>query len=214
MNWRQRVLIVLLVIILASVTALVVPAVRAPVLQGLGGLLVAPEPALGRADVIVVAVDAGGAGVLEAADLVAAGVSQRVAAFAPPTSPVDLELLRRGAPVEDLESRYALQLRALGVGETMTLPRVSGSEEQALVLPDWCERHGIRSIVLVTSWHHSRRLGRLLERSLKDQPIVATVRISRYTEAGADRWWETRQGARIGIIELQKLLWDFVRHPW
>jgi hypothetical protein len=34
-----------------------------------------------------------------------------------------------------------------------------------------------------------------------------------YSEFDPDRWWQTRDGARIGLVELQKLLLDLARHP-
>ena len=36
---------------------------------------------------------------------------------------------------------------------------------------------------------------------------------ARYSSFDPDRWWETRGGVRIEIIELQKLVLDVVLHP-
>jgi hypothetical protein len=40
-----------------------------------------------------------------------------------------------------------------------------------------------------------------------------TVQAARYSSFDPDRWWETRKGVRTEIVELQKLLLDFVLHP-
>jgi hypothetical protein len=53
----------------------------------------------------------------------------------------------------------------------------------------------------------------MLQRSLKGSDIEVTVRIATYSDFEPDTWWQTREGARVGIVELQKLLWDLVRHP-
>jgi hypothetical protein len=72
------------------------------------------------ADVIVVAMNADGAGVLEAADLVHSGVARRVAVFAEPPDAVETLLAGAssscgGIPYEDAAARSVLQLRALDV---------------------------------------------------------------------------------------------------
>ena len=36
---------------------------------------------------------------------------------------------------------------------------------------------------------------------------------ARYSDFDPDRWWQTREGTRTGIIEMQKLLLDVVRYP-
>jgi hypothetical protein len=90
---------------------------------------------------------------------------------------------------------------------------VAGTEDQARVLPPWCDERGFRSVVVVTETDHSRRLRRALRRSMKGHRTAVAVRASRYSEFDPDRWWQTRSGARTGIVELQKLLLDVVRHP-
>src|SRR5262249_7437755 len=63
------------------VAGLVLVAGRGPLLRSAGRFLVVDEP-VRPADFIVIAIDAGGSGVLEAADLVHSGISPRVALFA------------------------------------------------------------------------------------------------------------------------------------
>jgi len=40
-----------------------------------------------------------------------------------------------------------------------------------------------------------------------------TIRMTRYSQFDPDRWWETRAGSRILIIEFQKLVLDLALHP-
>ena len=68
--------------------ALMFTALRTPILRSAGWLLVAEEP-IQKADIIVVAPDTGGAGVLEAADLVHGGIASTVAVFAGPPDDID-----------------------------------------------------------------------------------------------------------------------------
>src|SRR5262249_52381357 len=111
------------------------PGGRTAVLRGLGEVLVV-HGAVEPADIIVVSTDADGAGVLEAADLVAEGASTRVAVFAdPPDDVVDREFIRRGLPYEDVAAREIAQLRALGVPTPEQIPRgVVGTEDEGRIL--------------------------------------------------------------------------------
>jgi hypothetical protein len=211
---RRRNLLIVATVIVASAMTLAAPLTRTPILKALGEALIAKERPVIAADVIVVAIDARSAGVLEAADLVDNGVATRVAVFATGPGKVDAELVRRGIWYEDPLAMRVRQLESLGVRNVVPLPRVSGTEEQGRVLPGWCEQHGFRSVVVVTSWYHSRRLARVLHRSMRNSDTTVFVRVSRHSDFEPENWWQTREGARAGITELQKLLWDVARHPF
>src|SRR5262245_52765481 len=94
----------------AIVAAVAFSSVREPVLRAAGWSLVVSE-LLRPADVIVLSLDTGGAGALEAADLVQSGIATRVAVFADPPSRGDQEFIRRGIPYEDASARQIRQLR-------------------------------------------------------------------------------------------------------
>ena len=156
----------------------------------------------------------GGAGALEAADLVQGGVATRVAVFTDPPSGEDHEFIRRGLPYEDASARQIRQLRSLGVTDVVEIPRTdAGTEGEGQVLPPWCDQHQFRSIVFVAARDHSRRLRRVLDRVMKGYPTRVTVRPERYSSFDPDRWWETRGGVRAEIVELQKLVLEAVLHP-
>src|SRR6202040_3308255 len=105
---------VALAVALAAAGIVAIPSVRQPVLRAAGWALVVTEPVV-PADVIVVSPDSGGAGALEAADLVQNGIATRVAIFTDPPSGEDHEFIRRGLPYEDASARQMRQLRWLGV---------------------------------------------------------------------------------------------------
>jgi hypothetical protein len=163
---------------------------------------------------ILVTTASDGAGVLEAADLVRAGVAARVALFSSPLDAADRELVRRGLPFEDDAARSVRYLRALGVARVEAIPdAVAGTEDECRALPLWCDRNGIGSVVVVTTPDHSRRLRRVLHRFMRGHPTRVAVRVARYSQFDPDRWWQTRDGARIAIVELEKLLADVLLHP-
>jgi hypothetical protein len=175
--------LVLLAAALAAAAIFAVPFVREPVLRAAGWSLVVDEPVT-RADIIVVSLDSGGAGVLEAADLVQNGVATRVAVFSDPLPGEALEFIRRKFPYEewDWSARQIRQLRWLGVIDVMQIPKSdTGTEEEGRMLPSWCDQHQFRSVVFVVARDHSRRLRRVLNRVMKDHPTRVTVRPARYS---------------------------------
>jgi hypothetical protein len=205
----------MLLILLALVTAVIVtvPSVHRPVLRAAGWALVVNEP-VAPADIIVISLDSGGAGALEAADLVQSGIATRVAVFVDPPAGEDLEFIRRGLPYEDASARQIRQLRWLGVTDVVQIPRTDeGTEGEGQVLPRWCDQHEFRSVVFVVARDHSRRIRRLLDRVMKGHSTRVTVQAERYSAFDPDRWWETRGGIRTEIQEFQKLVLNLILHP-
>jgi hypothetical protein len=210
---RPRWALIVAVAALAAAGIVAVPSVRERVLRAAGWALVVSEP-VAPADVIVVSPDSGGAGALEAADLVHSGVATRVAVFIDPPSREDREFIRRGLPYEDAGARQIRQLRSLGVMDVVQIPRTDvGTEGEGEVLPPWCDRHQFRSIVFVAARDHSRRVRRVLDRVMKGHATRVTVQPARFSSFDPDRWWETRVGVRTEIVELQKLVLEAVLHP-
>ena len=203
---------VLAALALVAFAIVAIRPVRQPVLRAAGWALVASDP-VAHADIIVLTIDSDGAGALEAADLVHSGVSKRVAVFEDPPSGEDFEFIRRGLPYENASARQIRQLALLGVTNVERISKVDGTESEGEALPKWTDQQGVRSIVVVAGRDHSRRVLRVLERAMKGHPTHVSVQAARYSSFDPDRWWETRDGVRTEIIELQKLLLDFARHP-
>jgi hypothetical protein len=203
----------LVVLALTAFAIVSIRSLREPVLRAAGWALVVGEP-VAAADIIVLSVDSGPAGALEAADLVQSGISKRVAVFMDPPNEEDYEFIRRGLPYEDAAARQIRRLKLLGVTDVIQISRVDGTEGEGQVLPQWCDEHQLRSIVVVASKDHSRRLQRVLDRVMKGHPTRVTVQPTPYSSFDPDRWWETRGGVRTEVIELQKLLLDLVLHPF
>lgn len=203
---------VLTALALAALAIVAIRTVREPVLRAAGWALVASDP-IAPADVVVLTVDSGAAGALEAADLVHGGVSKRVAVFEDPPSAADFELMRRGLPYDTASARQIRELASLGVANVERISKIDGTHSEARALPQWTEAQGLGSIIVVGARDHSRRLRRVLGRAMKGHPTRVAVQAARYSNFDPDRWWETRVGVRTEIIELEKLLLDYLIHP-
>jgi hypothetical protein len=202
-------------VLCAVALAVVTPPIRDFFLRTLGHTIVVAPPRIESCDVIVLAVDVNGAGVLTAADLVQQGVASRVAVFADPPDAVDREFLRRGVPYYDAASVSIRELSQLGIRDLETIPRAvnGGSEDEGKLLPEWCDHNHITSFVLVVNMDHGRRLQRILGRAMAGHRTKVIIDPTRYGEFDPDAWWKTRDGARSEIVEFEKLVLDFVRHP-
>ena len=209
---RPRRWLILLIVLLAT-SAIGTPAVRNSVLRAAGWALVAEDP-IGPADMIVIPAAGSRAGILEAVELVHRGIATRVGVFDDPPDEADREFIRRGLPYEDETATSIRRLRSLGVDAVERIPKsVAGTEEEARVLPGWCRTRQLRSVVVISSADHSRRLRRVFNRAVERGDISIAVRVTRYSAFDPDRWRQTRDGTRTEIVEFQKLLLDFALHP-
>ena len=198
---------------LATVSVASVPAWRHSLLRAAGWTLVSQD-APAKADIIVVSSDSLGAGMLEAADLVKAGFASRVAIFDRQESASQRELIRRGAPFIDLKAFSIQVLRSQGVSDIVLLPTVVGTVDEGEVLRQWCAANSIHSLLFISVKDHSRRTRRVLERALGPQGVRVLVRYARWSQFDPDSWWQSRNGQRVQITESEKLLVDFLQHPF
>ena len=210
MRWR----IALCGLVLLAIIAIGTSPARHSLLRAAGEMLVMND-GMERVDVIVLAVDADGAGVLEAADLVRGGIATRVAIFSDPPDAVDREFLRRGVPYSDAAAESAGQLHALGVSSVERIPSsVAGTEDEGPALARWNAQNGLNTIMFVCLADHSRRTHRVMARAMRGKRAKIIIRYSRYSDFDPETWWRTRNGIRTEIEESQKLLLDLLQHPF
>jgi hypothetical protein len=207
------VIVLLGIATLGALVAASVPALRESLLRSAGWALVVDDPPV-KADVIVVSADSGGAGILEAADLVGGGYAKRVAIFALPPTRADHELRRRGADPDDEMATAFKLLRQLSITDVALIRPVTGTEDEGKVLKQWCATNAIHSILFVSMPDHSRRTRRVLQRMLAPHGVTVTVRYARFAEFDPNWWWRSRGGERIEAVELEKLLLDVLAHPF
>ena len=198
-------------LIVFAMGACVTP-VRVGILQRLGWALVTEDP-LTRADAIVLTVDVGRAGVLEAAGLV---------------QPRNRHPRRRLFRIAGMRSRripparssgrgtcgrnHARSAGCWGIGGGEDADAGYGRENQGPVLAQWCAAQRLGAIVVVSLSDHSRRVGGTW-RAMQNSPTRVIVRPARYGLFDPNHWWRSRGGIRTQVEELQKLTVDILRHP-
>src|SRR5205823_12769155 len=117
-------------------------------------------------------------------------------------------------PLRERECHSSEAAHDLGVSDVEVIPDpAAGTEAEGRVLLSWCDQRQVRSVIVVSTPDHSRRLRRVLYRSLRTSSTKVIVRSARYSSFDPDHWWRTREGLRTEIVEFQKLLLDVARHP-
>ena len=83
----------------------------------------------------------------------------------------------------------------------------TSTAEDALAIRQVVVRHGIRSLLVVTSPYHCRRVDLALRRILADVEVEWTVTPSTSLYMDAHSWWLSRQGWNTVGKEFPKLAW-------
>lgn len=190
------------------------PSLRIAALTRIGNMLIHADP-LEPSQAIVIAVDGEAPEILEAADLVVAGMAHTVWVFASPPDAMGREFARRGIPYADRSTVMIQTLHALGVTDVRLLsPPVDGSNAEAQRLPLWCRDQQFERIIFISVPDHSRRFKRMLEKANQgEHKTDIRVRYSRYAPFQSTDWWKSRYGVRTAVVETQKLLLDVLSPP-
>jgi hypothetical protein len=199
-----------------AVAAAAIPAVRHGALRFAGGALLLSDP-VEPSDVVVLSETGGAAefqaAELEAADLYARGTARQVMLLRPAPDAIDGEQVRRGVRLED---PAVTTLRQLGVPDTALIVADAGeggTTDSTHAVATWVRAHPSRVVVVIGA-AHSRRYRRALMRVWPSEVPAPRVTYPQRTAFRADDWWRSRRTLREGLFELQKLAWDYIRHPW
>jgi uncharacterized SAM-binding protein YcdF (DUF218 family) len=191
----------------AALLSAVLYAASTPLLTALGGLLIrADQPE--RVDTIVVLASSFDR-VIEAAELYRAGYAPLVLLTRETRQPGEQSLIDRGI-IEGTEERRRAVLVALGVPPDATgiIDGFAGSTaDEARLFAGWVQQHPIRSVMIVTSPYHTYRSQVTFQRALERLDVRVLVRPSRLGRFRADRWWQSRDTLRDGVLELQRLIY-------
>jgi len=169
------------------------------ILWSMGAVLVNCGPPE-RADIVVtLAGDASGHRIFKAGDLVREGYAPKVLvsgagiAYGVPQSTLEIDMaVRHGYPRE--------------IFIPMQQPALSTAEEAGYIAAR-LRSLGVHKYLLVTSFSHTARAGRLLRRTAPDLPFhMIGVNYPHWNDG---YWWHEREGEKIWLEETTKTIADF-----
>lgn len=132
--------------------------------------------------------------------------------------PDGYELLRdRGVHYPETVEMLVMVLEGLGVPNSAVFTSdrvVESTVEEAIVVKDFVEKRGYRSLILITSPTHSKRAWRTFKKVFGENDIRILMRPTHYSSFSPEDWWKKRRYVRGVIIEYQKLIYYALKHFW
>ena len=190
-----------------GVAALVIAA-GAWTFVGLGRFLATEHP-LQKADAIFVFAGSLAERPLEAADLFREGFAPKIVVTRATIEQATLQLGKRGVRIPtqfDLNKEVLLQL---GVPATALVTPTfihDNTGEEARTLRELALEQKWRTVILVSSKYHLRRLTLAAGRALRGTDVKIVARGSRYDQSVPARWWTRRGDIRWIASEVPKLV--------
>ncbi len=164
---------------------------------------------LQRADAIFVLAGARVERWLEGVDLYADLWAPRIVLSPGRHEPAEARLRAMGIryPAETDLVRDALAQMKVPPNAILVLPHaVDNTAQEAAAIRLICEREGWKTLIVVTSVYHTRRVKLAFQREFHGTPVSIVVRSTRHDAATPDRWWTSRADIRAVASELPKLV--------
>ena len=193
-------------VVVAGAIAAVVAA--AAFLPFAGRYLDVNEP-LERADAIFVLAGARAERWLEAVDLHRERWAPRIVLSPGRSETAERRLREMGIrfPSDAERARDAMTQLEVPLNALVILPQeVDNTAQEAAAIRAVFQREGWRTLIVVTSVYHSRRVQLAFRREFRDTRGCVIVRTTRYDSATPRRWWAARRDIRYVASELQKLV--------
>lgn len=184
---------------------------RGSLLAGLADLLVSEDP-VEQTDWLVLSGASARATSLEGVHLYHEAVAQRVLVVTWKEEPLQERIVALGIPQPTANELIGLVLDEGGVPSssvTLVPSAVDGTELELRVVAEFVRRHGITSLLYVTTRTHTARSRYLLSRQVP-RGVRVLVRASRYDPFEATAWWHSRDQARDVMAEYLRWVNSFL----
>lgn len=181
---------------------------REPLLRGVARAWIVDQPP-GHADVIVILGGGEQYRAAKAAELFHAGVAPLI--LVPQQNPRPTDVLNITRPPHDVVLKVlaakAVPAAAIQLMETT----VRTTQEEAVAVREWVQKHQVGSIVIPTDIWHTRRARWIFQRVLGSETEVAVVAVNPddYTP---DNWWQNEQGLIFFEVEVSKMIFYWFKH--
>ena len=118
-----------------------------------------------------------------------------------------------GEPLFESEvSRRLILAEGVDSSAVIALSSSTSTFEEAIELKDYAERNGLKSMIVVSSKFHTKRVSKVFDKAFKDSGITllySGAPSSSYDEA---IWWKSESGMIMVNNEYMKLLYYFLKH--
>jgi uncharacterized SAM-binding protein YcdF (DUF218 family) len=177
---------------------------RNAILISLGEYLITEDP-LKKSDAIVVLSGSIPDRILEAIDIYKQGYAPLIILTKQPELPGYNKLLRLGIKIpeeHDLNQMIALELGVPSSSLITLDKRCNSTYSEAQVLYDFLKKRNLKSVILVTSKHHSTRAAKTFN-YITSGGIKVISRPSKYDDFDPRSWW--KNDWRVTALEYEKL---------
>jgi uncharacterized SAM-binding protein YcdF (DUF218 family) len=202
------------IIFLVFIIYILVSYYRGPILTSLGKYLVV-QHSLEKADLIVCMMGNPVERGLAAADLYEEGMAPRIF-VGRKALPDGIEVLKqREVHYPETRDLLIMMLQGLGVPRSDCLVSdsfVDSTFEEASEIRGIAQKEGYRSLIIVTSPHHTRRTWLTFKKVFEKDDMVIMMMPSRYTDFRSDGWWKKGKYVNEVITEYQKLIYYTLKY--
>jgi len=197
------------VLFISAIFYLLLASYYGSILAFMGRYLIVSHP-LRKADLVVCLSGRNIERGLASADVYKAGYAAKVF-MAREMPPDGYSILReRGITYPETVDLLKRMLVALGIPDSALIVSenpVKGTFEEAMVVRRYVRRHGLHSLILVTSPTHARRAWLTFRRVFKEDSVWIGVHPTPYSRFNPQDWWTQRRYLKEVTLEYQKLLY-------
>lgn len=116
------------------------------------------------------------------------------------------------AMTEALLTRAAAMKAGASAAQVLPFPYGTSTFEEAEAVLHHARSKGFRTIVVVTTDFHTRRVKKVFAKRFKGSGIRILVNAAPSSEYEVDRWWKSEQGLLMVNNEYVKTLYYFLKH--
>lgn len=206
MRWRRRLLRVVAVLL---VVGLSVWFLRVPILEAIGNHLIAEDPVSHVDEVFVLGGDAMDRGE-EAARLYHEGVCRRFVCTGSQV-PGDLKMLNIDLTESDM-TRIVLVKRGVPADSVLSYKQGTSTYEESRALLALAKRHGVDSVMIVSSPFHLRRARFVFEDIFSKAGITVLFHGAPNPSLDEALWWRHESSLLMVFSEYVKLLYYHLKY--
>ena len=202
------------VIFLIVIIYFLIISYHAPILAGIGRYLIKSDNPI-ESDLAVCLAGGNIERGMATADLYKEGLVSRIL-ITREERPDGYDLLdKAGITYPETVDLLKMLLQEAGVPDNVIMSsetQVNSTMSEAILVRKIAEEEQIKSIIIVTSPHHTRRSWFTFREVFKDSGIRLSMMPSKYSGFDPRNWWKKRKYVREVIIEYQKLIFYRIKY--